>query len=377
MLRIKLAGIVSIMQPGWLILLTVGTMAAETLSFTPLTLPAGSSPAGVRVADFNADGRPDIVVVNTAGANQNHVTVLLGEGGWRFSSPVSSATGGLGSAALTIGDFNGDGKPDVAVANNLSNDVSMLLGNGDGTFQAPLIHGVHRGPVALVTADFNRDGYLDLAVLNSFTGDITLLLGMGDGSFRSGHQISVGSAPTDLKVADFNGDGVLDLAVANGSLGERQVLTLLGNGDGTFRTAGTTRVGNEPFSLSVGDFNHDGAPDLVVANLASSNVSVLLGKGDGAFQTATNYATTYGPVAVVHGGFSVGRNMGFAVCSHVYGQVQVFAGDGSGAFQPPVTFPARGPCNSLAVGDLGSHGRIDIATANDNNVVVLVNTSQP
>src|SRR5579864_14139 len=133
MLRNKLGA--NLMKPSWLILLAAGTLAAETLSFSPTSLSAGSSPASIHVADFNGDGRSDIVVVNTAGANQNSVTVLLSLGNWKFSAPITTPTGGLGSTAIALSDFNGDGKIDVAVANNFSNNVSILLGNGDGTFQ--------------------------------------------------------------------------------------------------------------------------------------------------------------------------------------------------------------------------------------------------
>ena len=146
----------------------------------------------------------------------------------------------------------------------------MLLGNGDGTFQAPQAYGFGDGPLAVAAGDFNRDGAPDLAVGH---GDsITVLLGNGDGTFRMGPTFGVGNRPTSMGVGDFNGDGLADLAVASWD----SVSVLRGNGDGTFQAALTFGAGRGPTSVAVGDFNNDGKLDLAVANLASNDVSVLI-----------------------------------------------------------------------------------------------------
>jgi hypothetical protein len=353
--------------------LAVWPMAAQTLSFTAQTVSAGNAPTSVRLADFNGDKKPDIVVINAGGSDT--VSVLLNLGNGSFSAPITTATGGLGGIALTSGDFNHDGRADLAVVNNLTNNVSILLGNGDGTFRLTGYFGVHEGPVSVTEADFNRDGNMDLAVVNSLTGDVTILLGKRDGTFRPGQNVFVGSAPTGIKAGDFNGDGIPDLAVANGTLGQQLVYILLGNGDGTFRAGGTLPVGNDPYALVAHDFDHDGKTDLAVANLASSSVSVLLGNGDGTFQPAVDYPGGNGPVAIRVGSFNPGSNADLAVCADVAAEVLVFLGKGDGTFRPPLSFPIGSFCNSLAVGDLTQSGRSDIVTATTGGVVVLLNNS--
>src|SRR5439155_1263538 len=146
------------------------------------------------------------------------------------------ASGGLDPSSVAVGDFNGDGVPDLAVANSRSDTVSVLLGGGDRTFQAPLTFAVGRNPVFVVVGDFNGDGVPDLAVANE--GAVSVLLGNGDGTFQAALSLTAGGNPRSLAVGDFNGDGVLDLAVVNGDfLKAGTVSVLLGNGDGSFRAA--------------------------------------------------------------------------------------------------------------------------------------------
>jgi hypothetical protein len=341
----------------------IGSLAAQTLTFAPVSLSAGSSPKSIVLADFNRDGNLDLAVVNAGGINQNNVTLLMGESGVTFSNPLISATGGLGSIAMTSGDFNHDGKRDLAVANNISNDVSILLGNGDGTFQKAVSYGAHSGPVAIAAGDFNGEG------------DITILLGKGDGSFGMQKNISVGSSPTSVKVADLNGDGILDLAITNGTQGEHVVMIFLGNGDGTFLKAGTATVGNEPYALAVGNFNLDGKPDLAAANLAGNNMSVLLGNGDGTFQPAANYAAGIGTLAIRVGDFNVDHKADLAVCADLSAAIMVFLGNGDGTFQKPQPVPLSSSCNSLAVGDINLDGKPDMAVATTSGITLLINTS--
>jgi hypothetical protein len=346
-------------------------LAAQTLSFTPQTVSAGNSPISVRLHDFDRDNKLDIVVINGDGSET--VSVLLNLGGGNFSAPITSATGGFGSMALTAADFNHDGKEDLAVVNNLTNNVSILLGNGDGTFSLGSLAGVHEGPVSVAEADFNGDGNVDLAVVNSLTGDVTILLGKADGTFRPGTNVFVGSSPTGIKSGDFNGDGFPDFAVANGTLGQELVYIFLGNGDGTFRSGGKVHVGIEPFALVAEDFNHDGTIDLGVANLGANTVSVLLGNGNGTFKPATNYPAGNGPVSIRVGSFSQSGNADLALCADVSAEVLVFLGNGDGTFQTPQPFSTGDFCNSLAVGDLEQTGRSDVVAATTDNLVVLIN----
>ena len=201
--------------------------------------------------------------------------------------PIPINPDGSEPVALVTGHFNGDGHTDRAVANKNSNNVSILLGNGDGTFQSPVTYPVGSSPTALVTGDFNGDGRTDLAVANQNSNDVSILLGNGDGTFQNQVTYAVGSSPTAIVAGDFTGDGRTDLAVAN--FGSNNVSILLGNGNGTFQNQVTYPVGSQPDALVTGDFTGDGRTDLAVANSGSNNVSILLGNGNGTFQ---NQVTT-------------------------------------------------------------------------------------
>jgi hypothetical protein len=240
----------------------------------PLTFAAGNGPNSVAVADFNGDGKLDIVTTNFASLyDRNHpeivengVRVLLGNGDGTFQSAQAIAIQPSGSRPnfVVVGDFNSDGKPDLAVANAESGTLSILLGNGDGTFQAARNYSVGLGLVSLAVGDFNGDGNLDLVAANR--GRLTVLLGNGDGTFQQGHNYPVAPHPYTLSVAvgDFNRDGILDLVVSDGS----GVGLMLGNGDGTFQPVKTYAAGSGGF-LAVADFNGDGLPDLALSNSAT------------------------------------------------------------------------------------------------------------
>src|SRR5881397_2620325 len=175
---------------------------------------------------------------------------------------------GTNPRSVAVGDFNGDGRLDLAVTNASSYDVpgtvSVLLGNGDGTFQSALSFAVGSNPLSVAVGDVNGDGRLDLAVANYYSNDVSVLLGNGDGTFQPARTFRVGTYPSSVVVGDFNGDGRPDLAVANGN--SNDVSVLLGNGDGTFQPALSFAAGTAPVSVAVGDINGDGRPDLAVAN---------------------------------------------------------------------------------------------------------------
>jgi hypothetical protein len=231
----------------------------------------GTGPSNIAVGDFNGDGKLDLAVANFA---SNNISILLGNGNGTFQAPFNSAVG-TGPTDITVGDFNADGKIDLAVANFASNNISILLANGDGTFQAPVNYGAGTGPQGVSVGDFDGDGKLDLAVANYTSNNISVLLGVGNGAFVAATNFPVGTNPSlGLVVADFNGDGKLDLAVENS--GSNNVSVLLGAGAGSFGAAANFSVGNGPNGVVSGDFNLDGQPDLVSANSGNDNVSILL-----------------------------------------------------------------------------------------------------
>ncbi len=268
------------------------------------TYPAGYESNAMSVGDFNGDGILDIVVANFgipgSGANGD-VSVLIGNGDGTFQAAVHYQAG-TGPSSAEVGDFNGDGIPDVVVSNNLSNNVSVLLGNGDGTFQAAVNYATGTGPVEVAINDYNGDGIPDMAVVNQRSNNVTILLGNGDGTFQLLANVAVGAGAQSVFSADLNGDGIPDLITANFSAGT--VSVLLGNGDGTFQAPRTFTVGASPSEVAVDDFNADGIPDIVVTNSGSNTVSVLLGNGDGSFQPQLTYATGAQPWFVTSADFN-------------------------------------------------------------------------
>ena len=346
--------------------------ASAALSFAPQqTFAVGTHPRSVAVGDFNGDGRPDLAVTN---ASDSTVSVLLGNGAGSFGSQQTFAVGS-GPFSVAVGDFNGDGRPDLAVTNDSDSTVSVLLGNGAGSFGSQQTFAVGNTPTSVAVGDFNGDGKPDLAVTNQSDSTVSVLLGHGDGTFAAQPTLAVGSTPRSVAVGDFNGDGKPDLAVANA--GDSTVSVLLGNGAGSFGSQQTFAVGNSPVSVAVGDFNGDGRPDLAVANASDSTVSVLLGNGAGSFGSQQTFAVGSGPVSVAVGDFNGDGRPDLAVTNDSDDTVGVLLGNGAGSFGSQQTFAVGNTPTSVAVGDFNGDGKPDLAIANffDKTVSALTNTS--
>jgi len=369
--------------------LTVNTPATcPNFGFSP---PAGSpisvgpNPASVARGDFNGDNRLDVAVPNYG---SNNVAILLGNGNGGFTPAVGSPIStGTGPSPLAIGDFNGDGRPDLSIPNFGSNNVTILLGNGSGGFTpaagSPVNAG--NGPRSVVVSDFNGDARQDLAVANANSNNVTILLGNGSGGFvpAAGSPVNAGSAPLSVAAGDFNGDGKQDLAAAN--VASNNVTILLGNGSGMFAQAAGSPVsaGNSPYSVVEGDFNGDGRLDIAVANSSSNNVTILLGNGSGGFTQPSGSPVNAGngPRSVAVGDFNGDGRQDLAVANSSSNNITILLGNGSGGFTPAAGSPINAGSAPLyvAVGDFNSDGKQDIAAANiaSNNVTILLNNCVP
>ena len=377
----------------------------------------------VAVADVNGDGKPDVVVSNLCGTsycNSNYtVGVLLGNGDGTFQTAVVYPSGGYQATSVSVADVNGDGKPDIVVANscmdsecsNTNGSVSVLLGNGNGTFQAAVTYGSGGYNAASVSvADVNGDGKPDLLVanycadVNCDDGSVGVLLGNGDGSFQAAVTYpSGGYDASSVSVADVNGDGKPDLLVVNLCANSSKncpaggVDVLLGNGDGTFQMAVAYSSGGwYATSVAVADVNADGKLDLLVSNEFAINdynngtVGVLLGNGDGTFQASVTYDSG-GNAAVSVAAADVNGDgkpdLAVANCgthdtnSCATGTLGVLLGNGDGTFQTAVPYSSGGfYAHSVAVVDVNGDGKPDLLAANrgdqtDGSMGVLINTT--
>ena len=319
--------------------------------------------------DFNGDGKLDLAV--STGAT---LSILLGKGDGTFTVTTFPTTAQF-VGTLVAGDFNGDGKLDLAFPDPFHGVVHLLLGNGDGTFSEVSTTAVGTNPVWAAAGDFNGDGKLDLAVVNQAGKNVSILLGNGDGTFSRKPSVKVGTKPNAVTVADFNGDGKLDLAVVNS--GSNSVSILLGAGDGTFVLKSSPSTGASPFSITASDFNGDGKVDLAVTNqcgnatscspLAFGSVSVLLGAGDGTFAASSVVLTDHHkPLGIAAGDLNADGKTDLAVVGFSDSGALIIPGNGKGGFGTPVAMngPAPPLAGYVAVGDFNGDGRLDFAENN-------------
>ncbi|ABF43710.1 Integrin-like protein [Candidatus Koribacter versatilis Ellin345] len=353
----------------------LGGGAGGTLTVRQTDQPlVGAMPWSAMTADFNNDGIPDVAVHNGEGT----LSILLGNGDGTFQ-PQAKISGTFipEPQALAIADFNSDGNADLAYATTVgvSGGYSILFGNGNGTFQAPVTTPLPGGGTwGLAAADFNRDGIPDLFALplgpsgTPIPSGFMILIGNGDGSFVSSTQHPEMGLVMSFATADFNGDGITDLVVGYGTFGNTQLGVLLGNGDGTFQApASPVALGNS-YRFATADLNHDGKLDLVVAGAQSASgyygAYSLLGNGDGSFQTPVAIDTTsVFPASLADFNFD---GIPDVVIGHTdyHGSIEVRLGNGDGSFRAGVTLPTGAYPVQLPIVDLNGDGKPDILVIN-------------
>jgi len=356
--------------------------AADAVTFAPqVNYPTGLFPWEVAAADFNGDGKQDVVAVNRQG---DSVSVLLGNGNGTFQPGVEYPTGNTPFQAA-VADLNADGKLDLAVARALHSTMSVLFGNGDGTFGAPTDYLTGAGPQLVAVADVDANGTPDLVSSNWEGDSVSVFLGSGDGTFGARTDFPTGNGPAGLAAADVNSDGRLDLVTAN-FFGD-SVSVLLGNGDGTFGAPTNVATGDTADSLAIADLNADGKLDVVTGNHFQDTVSVLLGNGDGTFGVNTNFPTGFrsndlavldingdGVLDVVSGNWGPDERDPEPTDQ---GTISVLLGNGDGTLGVHTDFPVGPLTPAFDVADFNADGRPDLAvTSYDlHSVAILLNAT--
>ena len=342
------------------------TVAAQTYLYNQSSLPAGTQPVSVSLADFNADGKLDVAVANEV---DNTVSIMLSKPDGSFA-PKVDYTVGTAPVAVVSGDFNGDKIPDLAVTNSQDNTVSVLLGTTNGTFQSQVTYATGKTPVAILTVDLNGDQKIDLAVANQGDGTIATMIGNGDGTFQALTATATVPAPLTLGSGDFNGDGKPDLVAVNG---QGDLSLLLNNQDGGF-TASTQSIGLAGGGLAVSDFNHDGNSDIAVGDPLTDNLVILIGNGKGGFTTLQQ--TLAGPPSAISSGDINGDGkVDLAVTSGgiTYPPpISILLGNGDGTFQQALYDGFPGQPVPVAMGDMNNDGHLDLVLPDTIDNVVTI-----
>ncbi len=346
----------------------------DSMTFAPARLfTVGNQPRSLDAGDFNRDGKPDLVAANTNGRT---LSVLIGNGAGSFATLVDYPLGNGNPYSLAVSDLNRDGKEDLVAGNN-NGTFSVLLGIGDGTFgAATAVNNTAGFAGSLAIADLNLDGKPDLASLSDiFANDVAILLGNGDGTFGAASRYPVQIAPESISVDDFNRDGKPDLAVSNNN--SDTVSVLLGDGLGGFAPAVNFATAHTPRSVATGDFNGDGNADIAAANINANNVSILIGNGAGGFASPINVPVSIRPSGIVTNDLNLDGKDDLVISSLDTNAVTVLLGNGMNGFvQGPVKSTFGDFTTSPVVADFNLDGLPDVATSNagSSNISVLLST---
>jgi hypothetical protein len=335
----------------------------------------GDHPVAIAAGDLDNDGYLDLVTADQISSN---LSILKGFGDGTFRV-VRTITAGSLPSGIALVDLNGDGKLDLVASNFRSLDVTVNFGDGTGNFGAKISSSVSANPVALALGDWNNDGKIDVATANTQQNKISVLLGDGAGHFATLRQFTTASTPRWIAAGDFNKDGKADLVVVNGVGLANGMQIFRGDGTGNFALSSAVATGNSPSTATVADLNGDGNLDLVVSNTPDEQIGVYLGSAGGTFGTATLYSPGFGPKAILPVDINKDGLIDLVVTlGEVSGEGQVaeLLGTGTGTFGAPVLHGTGPQPNSAVAADFNKDGLLDVATANNtgNTVSILQNT---
>jgi hypothetical protein len=370
-----------------------GSFRAAPSYDLPNSFSQGAYTISVASGDFNGDGFADVVVGQVRDNGSTGVAVYLAKSDGTFYPGVSYGTSSQ-MRYVAVADFNGDGKLDIAATDLFTGVVQIFLGNGDGTFTVGAAYATDPGaspaPQNLVAGDFNHDGKMDLAIANSNTGSVGVLLGHGDGTFAAAASYPItGYLPQTIAAADVNGDGYLDLAVTAYTDGPPAIGMLLANNDnsGTFKPVTYYNVDGNPNYVTFGDLNKDGKADMAVTLYAGltypGTVEIALGNGDGTFQTGTDLASSASgsgmssadPADIQMVDLDGDGNLDVVYINSEAGTLAVMLGNGDGTVNAPVEFPVTEFARGMALADVNNDGTVDVLEGNNESggVSVLLN----
>ncbi|MBX3236200.1 MAG: VCBS repeat-containing protein [Nitrospiraceae bacterium] len=290
----------------------------------------GKNPTTVTPADFNRDQIIDLITTNISSSS---LSILFGNGDGTFQEQVQIRVC-QEPRSLAVNDFNGDQQLDLVLACSGSDQVSILLGRPNGKFEEGAQYPVHRAPISVASEDLNGDGHPDLAV--ALRNDkIKMFLGTGTGEFRPGVQYEYGDTPTSVALKDLNGDGKVDLIVTNGGPMSSAVSVWIGNGDGTFREPKDYKTGKRPLGVSFADFNNDRVLDLLVINGDRDTFTTFLGNGDGTFQSGQDSGADASPNFGLAHDFDGDHRADVAIVNLQSNDISILFGRGDGTFYYP------------------------------------------
>ncbi|MCP9438626.1 MAG: VCBS repeat-containing protein [Nitrospira sp.] len=290
----------------------------------------GKNPTTVTTADFNHDSYTDLMTTNIA---SNTLSILLGNGDGTFQDQIQLHVC-QEPRSLVLGDFNHDFHEDVALACSGGDEIEILFGHGDGRFTEGPRYPVYRAPVSLASDDLNGDQHPDLVV--ALRNDkVKVFLGNGSGEFRPGAQYEYGDTPTSVTLSDLDGDGKLDLIVTNGGPMSKGVSIWLGNGDGSFRDPKDYPAGKRPLGVTLADFNNDRQSDLLVINGEKDSITTLLGNGNATFRPGHDSGANAGPNCGLARDFNGDHLVDVAIVNLQSSDLSILFGKGDGTFHYP------------------------------------------